>query len=429
MAKKKKSSKGDKDKAKAEAQRQEDIARLKDETRVGGEIADGMGLTPGHLGRVDESLPSFGADPNILNTGELLARLRSESFGGGYNNAQQDESLALLGSAANTAGNRTADTAEAIARRRANLDTAGNISPELRGVQDLLRSEYANSRNVDPEVQHALDKAKSGLGGLTAEENQALMELQTADAQRGFGGAARQLAGAGLTSGVGANPALVRKLADDYGRNTMMARNDILARNIDVQDRRLDSYGNMARLVDEAKFGRAQSTLGRYGDYTTALDDTSFNRSRDALDLFERSVAGAESDEFNRGNAARSAYTGAVEANTVNNRSDRMARLQNYQDELFRTKADNFQRVTTNINTNAAELSSRTGVVLGVPQYLESVRTSREANDISRKAVDAAGGGGGGGGGESHSGGGGMSDSDSFDSPRSQRSVASGAAL
>lgn len=421
MAKKNK-----KPKAPKLTQEQKDIQRLREEVGIGKGIADDLGLQPGGLGRVDETLPSFGADPNILNVGEMLARLRAESFSGGYNSPQQDEALGILGDLARTSGNRTAETAEVIDRRRQNLDTAGETPEDLANIQRLYEDEYNRSRDIDSDTQLALDRSRAGLGGLTSEENQALLETLTTDARRGFSGAQRAIAGSGLSSGAGANPALLRSLVDDYTKQQFGARNDILVRNADVQDRRLGAFSDLSRAVDSDRFARAQTTLGNYGDYSTGLNDLVYKRGLEALGLFEQSVAGAETDEFNRAFASGQAYNAGTEANVQNNRADRMARLQNYQDELFRTRQDNFQRVTTNINTNAAELSARTGVALGVPAYLEGVRSSREANELAKKQISALGSGGGGG--EEHSSGNSGSGGDTFDAPRSSRTVGGGGA-
>lgn len=380
-------------KAPAQTQNQKDIAQLLEDVNAGKGVANDLGVGgSGFLGRVDESLPTFAADPNIMNQGELLARLRAESYIGGTNSPEQTRALQGLSDLADSAGNRTADTADVIARRRQMMADSGVTDPALLDTASRLQSEADRARSVSPDVQLALDRARAGLGGLTSEEAQAFLESATDDTNRAFSGGLRDLAGAGALSGAGMNSALMSQLVDNYSRAQLGARNDLAVKNIGIQDQRLGAFSNLAQSVDDTGYARAQDTLKNLGDFRSYLDKLRYDRGVDTTNLFEQSVAGAENDEFNRGMAAKSQYAGAVEANEQNNRADRMDRLKNYQDELFRTRQDNFQRATTNLNTNAAEISTRLGVTLGVPEYLQSVRTDRNATDVAKAQIKAAGG-------------------------------------
>lgn len=294
------------------------------------------------LGRVDEEL-----SPEQKSIIEAAGR---DYLGAGINNTGQSTALSHLADLAATAGTRSADTADLLDRSKNLVNTAGTLPAD---------------------VALALEKMKSGLGGLTSEENTALYESLMGEVNRSFQGAQRDIAASGAASGV-ANPSLLRTAADDYLRGKIEGAQKVLVANADIQDRR----------------------LGAFGDYADSVNQNAFTRSRDALDLYGKNLTGIETNEFNQKLASGQAYNSATEANVVNNRNDQISRLGLWGSLVDKGRADNLARVTTNMNSLAGEIAAKTGIVLGIPQYIMGDRASSEANRIAEKAVDKSGGGG-----------------------------------
>ena len=316
------------------------------------------------LGRVDEG-PSSDQTAAIEAAGK-------DYLNAGINTSGQNTALQHLADLAATAGTRSADSTDLLNRSRSLADTASTLPAD---------------------VQFALEKMKAGLGGLNSEENTALYESLLGDTNRAFQGAQRDIAGSGAAAGV-SNPSLLRAAADDYMRSKLEGAQKVLVANADIQDSRLKTYG----------------------DYASSTNTNAFVRSKDALDLYGKNLTGIETNEFNQKLASGQAFNSATEANVNNNRADQISRLGLWGGLVDKGRADNLARVTTNMNSLAGEIAAKTGIVLGIPQYIMGDRASSEANRIAEKAVDKSGGGGGG-----SSGGGGSKSTpvagDSFDKP------------
>lgn len=340
----------------ASSNTKKDIATYKEGINAGKDVANSVLGKDFTLGRVDESIPK--------NVQDLIDTLYTRSTTAGQNNSRQEDALNSLKDLKDTAGTRSADTQYGI---------------------DEARKLYEKAGQTTPDQQLAIDTMKGGLGGLNSAESQAYWESLTNPNNLGFTGALESLAQTGAASGLGPNKALAEDAANQYLQSQLNNANNLAVQNIGIQDAR----------------------RGQFADYVRAVGNDIMKNSQDSLGLYNNSVNAAGTNEFNQRLASGQAYNSAVEANTNNNRNDQLANLSNYQNELYRTRTDQLNRSLSNINTLASEVSARTGIVMGVPAYLQGAQASRDALNIAK--MGAGGGGSGSGGSGSSSGGSGNS--------------------
>lgn len=231
-----------------------------------------------------------------------------------------------------------------ILSRLKNESYIGGQTAEQIALANAFDQEYANSRNISPLMQESLDLARQGLGGLTAEENTAMNESLMRDADRAFQGGLRGVAGyragSGLAGNVG-NP-LAQRLVNDYTQQGYEAAQQTALKNIDVQNQRRGAFYDLSTLVDKNQFDRAQSTLGARAGWEQYRDQ------------------------------------------------DRMGRFNNYINQVNNVQSDNLNRQLVNKNLLSSEISSRLGVQLGIPQFLEGMQAQRDSNSLAEKSIEAA---------------------------------------
>lgn len=324
------------------------------------------------LGRVDDT-PAPGSSAE--DVGKLLDKLYTESENAGTNTDDQNHAISTLKGLSDTAGTRTDDVKYGI---------------------DSAKSDYEKSKEMDPNVQKGINYLDDATQGLDSADSQSYWEYLTKDLNRSYAGALSDASAAAASNGI-SNPAVSGQIADNFLQGNLDARNTLAVQNIGIKN----------------------AAKGAFADYVRQVHNDMTKNTSDALSLYDNTVNTAETNEFNQKLSSGQAYNSAAEANSVNNRNDKIARLNAFGNELARTRTDNLNRVLSNINTLASEISTKTGIVMGVPEYLAASKAQRDANALANKTIDMQGKLGSSGGGKS--GGGGPVNSpvagDSFDAP------------
>jgi len=296
------------------------------------------------LGRVDETEVK-GASAE--DQGRLIERLYQEAESAGTNTSDQDAAIKNLKDLSDSAGARTKEVQDGI---------------------DFARSDYEKSKTIDPNVQKGIDYLDEATQGLDSAESQAYWEYLTKDLNRSYAGALNDASAAAASRGIG-NSAVSGQIADNFLQGNLDARNTLAVQNIDIKNK----------------------AKGSFADYVRNVNNDMTRNSADALSLYGNSVNAAETNEFNQKLSSGQAFNSASEANSVNNRNDKIARLNAFGNEIARTRTDHLNRVLSNINTLASEISTRTGIVMGVPEYLAASKAQRDANSLANKTIDMQG--------------------------------------
>lgn len=122
---------------------------------------------------------------------------------------------------------------------------------------------------VDParsaEMQETLAMSKGGLGGLTAAENEALRARGYEELNRQFMGGQRALANLQARSGVqgAAASAQFQDLMRQRGQQASAMEQDIMLKNIAVQDQRRQAFQNLLRTAEQDELARQQFNIGQ----------------------------------------------------------------------------------------------------------------------------------------------------------------------
>lgn len=197
------------------------------------------------------NLPTYGTDPNILNEGEMLARLRAESFTG--------------------------------------RNDSPDVQRAMRGLQQLARPglDY-----IAPEQRAAFNAAKAlamndSSSPIAIAQRQQLNQSLNSGLQTGLRAAGASAAGRGLVGG--AATAGLRPILQDYNQARSAGQTNLQLGN-------LQSYYGKAGEIDNAQFNRKQSALTNYNN--AAMSRDAFNEARvgQRLDRY----TGAQNDIFNR---------------------------------------------------------------------------------------------------------------------------------
>lgn len=148
---------------------------------------------------------------------------------------------------------------------------------------------YAETAQRDAYVEDALKRMQGGLGGITAEENAALLDAGRRDLQSGEATAMRNLRGLAGASGVSGR-SLGRMAGDVAGQRLQAQREmqtDLIARNVQEKARRLTDYsaaaGSASRDYNATRNEILNTLLGTRGvaaDYRASGERA--NQQRDA---------------------------------------------------------------------------------------------------------------------------------------------------
>lgn len=300
-----------------------------------GDIADSTGITA-PLGRVsEEDSPEMAEYLKQLNS-------RSDPTSAGY------------------AGKRSDEAAAGIQR----LDSQVGTSPEMTAALEALKA--ATERTE--ETSKILKTMEGGLAGLNAEENTAIREAAQRQAMSALKTAQSNVEQVAARTGArgfskSANLAEVNR---QFGQDRLAAEQDLLIKNIDIQDKRRKDYADTLNQVETRE-------QGRRNDYTDALgteEDARFGRSNDYL----TALRGLEEDEHTRTTDAQDLY-----GRVLGDRDDRNA------------KAEGF-----NVLQGNTEQAARAAAIAGIADYQNTKTMGKKQMNLMKQQVSGSGRSGGG---------------------------------
>ena len=147
---------------------------------------------------------------------------------------------------------------------------------------------------VDParsaEMQETLAMSKGGLGGLTAAENEALRARGYEELNRQFMGGQRALGRLQARSGVqgAAATAQFGDLMRQRGQQAAGMEQDIMLRNIAVQDQRRQAFQNLLRTAEQDELAREQFNIGQQANLLSGQQALFFGGAGLANQLMEQ---------------------------------------------------------------------------------------------------------------------------------------------
>ena len=147
---------------------------------------------------------------------------------------------------------------------------------------------------VDPsrsaEMQETLAMSKGGLGGLTAAENEALRARGYEELNRQFMGGQRALANLQARSGVqgAAATAQFGDLMRQRAQQAAGMEQDIMLKNIAVQDQRRQAFQNLLRTAEQDELARQQFNIGQQANLLSGQQALFFGGAGLAGQLMEQ---------------------------------------------------------------------------------------------------------------------------------------------
>lgn len=198
----------------------------------------------------------------------------------------------------------------------------GRVSTDVTGAtNDLSRykSLYDTTTFRDPDQTDVMAKMKAGLDGYTSEENQAFREQQQRGVNSDYATSAAQLARAQSRGKVYGAAGVAQKanLITSTQNSKDNLEQDLLIKNADEKDRRLQEYGQYGQKLDQQEFdNRAAATKG-YGDEESSLRGEELDREKVNLGQSNAELA-----------AQIGAYTGAGSTALAQKNAEEAARIQ-----------------------------------------------------------------------------------------------------
>lgn len=176
----------------------------------------------------------------------------------------------------------------------------GRRTDQQREALSRLESEVERAQQRSQETRDILSTLQGGLAGLNASENVALREQAQREVDRQYQGAVRDLTKAQARFGArGASAAAQLSNTQRQRMDTQsQLEQDLLVRNIDVQDRRRGQYADYLRALEGDESARRSLALGQYTDQLNTLEGEEFGRKFGALGQYSQ-MAGA-GQEFRR---------------------------------------------------------------------------------------------------------------------------------
>jgi len=144
------------------------------------------------------------------------------------------------------------------------------------------------ARSAD--MQAALEQAMGGLGGLSAAENEALRARGYEELNRQFMGGQRALGRLQARSGVqgAAATAQFGDLMRQRGQQAAGMEQDIMLRNIAVQDQRRQAFQNLLRTAEQDELARQQFNIGQQANLLSGQQALFFGGAGLANQLMEQ---------------------------------------------------------------------------------------------------------------------------------------------
>jgi hypothetical protein len=147
---------------------------------------------------------------------------------------------------------------------------------------------------VDPsrsaQMQETMAQAQAGLGGLSAAENEALRARGYEELNRQFMGGQRALGRLQARSGVqgAAATAQFGDLMRQRGQQAAGMEQDIMLRNIAVQDQRRQAFQNLLRTAEQDELARQQFNIGQQANLLAGQQGLFFGGAGLANQLMEQ---------------------------------------------------------------------------------------------------------------------------------------------
>lgn len=183
---------------------------------------------------------------------------------------------------------------------------AGQRSDQTKNYLEALQNQAATAGNRSSEMADILALMRNGLAGLNAQENTAIREQAQRELDRRFQNeqyALQKAAGGGRLRG-GALASSLGDIGQRAAESQSQLEQDLLVKNIDIQDQRRNQYGSFLGGQEEAERNRTANALGALG----------------------AGIGGAEQAEFQRAEQARQDLLGAQNTNLNQEARDRAAR-------------------------------------------------------------------------------------------------------
>lgn len=160
----------------------------------------------------------------------------------------------------------------------------GRVSTELPGAAGQLQRQQAlmgQAGSSDAEKE-AIAKMQAGLGGYTSGEYQASREQMMRGQQSNYATSQGQLAKAQARSKVygAAGAAQMANLAASSQQSKDQLEQDLMVKNIDEQQRRLQDYGKYAGDMQASAFERGNIATKAYGDTEAGMRDEELTRQK-----------------------------------------------------------------------------------------------------------------------------------------------------
>lgn len=149
----------------------------------------------------------------------------------------------------------------------------GQRTSEDKNTLGALERQVQVAGNRSQEMSSLLGLFKDGLAGLNASENQAIREQAQREVNREYETASYELqkAQARNRTRSGAASRQAGDLARDRARAQSQMEQDLLIKNIDVQDRRRDQYGRVLGEQEQNEFTRTNQALRDFAEASNAI--------------------------------------------------------------------------------------------------------------------------------------------------------------
>lgn len=191
--------------------------------------------------------------------------------------AQQKALTGLYGQQGDTAGN-------ALINKFMQPGTLGRVDTTLEGAPEQLQRQQAllDRAGSSEAEKDALARMQAGLGGYTSPEYQASREQMMRGQQSNYATSEAQLAKAQARAKVygAAGAAQQANLAASSAQSKDQLEQDLMVKNIDEQQRRLQDYGKYGSDVQQSAFDRSNVATKAYGDTEAAMRDERFSREK-----------------------------------------------------------------------------------------------------------------------------------------------------
>jgi hypothetical protein len=273
-------------------------------------IANGLGfLNPTSEVNLDNYGTIGGASSG---TSSLVDMLRADAGNGqarvntdastqvGAENARAESGLrdsksrneAILRDAYEKAGLRPADIVRLLDEQKLYSDIAGNQSGDMKELINNMKNNVIDAGREDARLTEALKRMETGLSGLKTPELQALRETSLREMQGRKQSAERSLNDAVARDGMkgGAAFAAKRQLERESFDSANKTEQDLLLKDAEIMDSRLNTYTDTVLDVDTKKKSNVTSAYGLLGDTMTTDEAMRAQKELAAREMYSKSL-------------------------------------------------------------------------------------------------------------------------------------------